>query len=788
MSRPPWILALLVILSPVTPMISARAEDLDARLAAMPLIEEIDAAAIAPIHQYPEAASRVTSLLGRPARVLDAGDSPKTMAWVIGKGKNLRPGSPYVLEVEYPDDVPRTIFVANRGADLVRGFATGAAIGDARQQYVQPSVESVGYPQSGTWQTYRTIFFLHDRFQGLYAQRDAKPGGRPFTPADGFHVVVFQAKRLNDPPSRGAAVGKIRLRAIPNVAALYPEVEPLPEGLPKRRIFFREEMADEAISARVANDRGVADPLNWLLYKARMSRVLAINTFAKDLLEFGHNQGWKGGDPDWINDAQPPMTDLWDRAASRLAGEGLDLLPYFEYKGAIGRKEATPPSLGWQRRAEKLYHNLPNARYTPVWWTEDHNADLTDPATLDDVRRVVDRTILAHKGRATFAGAWFRVRDNHLPISFSEAAVERFRAAHHGDSLAATASRRTLIASYESDRKLYDRYVGWWLGERRRFFEAIADHLAKGLGDDSVRVWFTPWTSEQIPMLRDPGSGPNGHPVQVTTDDVPWWDAFARTQPDSGWFRWALSPTSFDRVVAEKTYAYSLSFREAISPAPDRTEGYHSAPGADPIHYRDSSRVMLTFPMARLFTVADPELLTSYRTRSGLTAIRHYTLNEDDHDRAKGPSNLPFDGQVGYASVDVDRAGPFVRLLEARAVAAADPTYLGSLCASSFSTGFPGRVQRFNAAFLSVPALPSTLLKGACQDPAVVVRHIPTAGHGTYYLVVNTAMKPARDLSILLPARGQVRDLVEHRDLAAKSLRLTLEPGELRTYRDPQGR
>jgi len=125
---------------------------------------------------------------------------------------------------------------------------------------------------------------------------------------------------------------------------------------------------------------------------------------------------------------------------------------------------------------------------------------------------------------------------------------------------------------------------------------------------------------------------------------------------------------------------------------------------------------MLTFPIGRLFTVARADLMDRYRTGAGLTVVRHYTLNEDDHDRAKGPSNLPFDGQVGYISVDTDRAGPCVRLLEARAVAQADPTNLGYLCASSFSTGSPGHVRRFNQAFLSVPALPSAILKGASSD------------------------------------------------------------------------
>jgi len=178
-------------------------------------------------------------------------------------------------------------------------------------------------------------------------------------------------------------------------------------------------------------------------------------------------------------------------------------------------------------------------------------------------------------------------------------------------------------------------------------------------------------------MLRDPGSGANGHPVQITTDDPAWWDAFARKQPDSSWFRWALAPTSYEEVVKRGDYAASLRFIDPIRP-PHREEGYHSAPLADPEHYRDSRRVMPTFPIGRLFTVESGALMESYRSKAGLTAIRHYTLNEDNHEREKGASSLPFDGQVGYICVDVDRAGPFVRLMEARAVAKATTNARGS--------------------------------------------------------------------------------------------------------------
>ncbi len=225
---------------------AARAQspaEFDRLLDGLPVVDEIDPAAQRPVHQFPEDASRVAMVLGRPARVLEAGDHPKVMAWVIGRDKGLKPGAAYLLEVEYSDDAPRSLFVANRGADLVRGFATGAAAGDCRQQYVQPSIESLNYPQTGQWQRHRMIFFLHNRFQGLYAQRDARPGWRPYGPADGFHVIIFQSRRLNDPRSQGAAIGRIRLRAAPDPGAFYPEVELPPDDLPRRRVFLREESA-----------------------------------------------------------------------------------------------------------------------------------------------------------------------------------------------------------------------------------------------------------------------------------------------------------------------------------------------------------------------------------------------------------------------------------------------------------------------------------------------------------------------------------------------------------------
>ena len=89
--------------------------------------------------------------------------------------------------MEYPDDLPRTLFIAIRCGPLVRGFATGTATGDCRQQDVQPSLESLNYPQTGQWHRHRLIFFLHNRLQGLYADSPIAAGrGVPTGPPTAF--------------------------------------------------------------------------------------------------------------------------------------------------------------------------------------------------------------------------------------------------------------------------------------------------------------------------------------------------------------------------------------------------------------------------------------------------------------------------------------------------------------------------------------------------------------------------------------------------------------------------
>jgi hypothetical protein len=139
---------------------------------------------------------------------------------------------------------------------------------------------------------------------------------------------------------------------------------------------------------------------------------------------------------------------------------------------------------------------------------------------------------------------------------------------------------------------------------------------------------------------------------------------------------------------------------------------------------------------------------------------------------------------LGYIASDVEYAGPYVMLSEARAMAYGDPRFIGYLAASSFNRGFPEYVRAFNAAFLSLPALPSQVLPNASSDPNVIVRSIKTPKDGTYLAIVNVGFEDKK-VAITLPVNGKVMDAATGKALTSANgkLQLTLYPCELKSVR-----
>ena len=734
------------------------------------VVDAVDCAAAVPDHRFgevPAGASRVQEVLGRPCRVLDVhDDGGSLMAWRLGEGRGVRPNGAYVVVLEYPDDLPRDYYVRNCGNDARRSFHTGAAIGDAWEaRYVDHHPESLRIPQSGAYRLWTALTFTGERARTRNDERLAD------IVAEGFDVVLAQYARRHHPNTAGLAATRLLLCEIPDEKALWARIPFPPAPLPRRRIFWREEMSDGAMAADgLCPGNG---GLDWLEQKARTMKILAQNTFCKDLLEFGHNQhwdpDWRAGEPGarragrWMWATQGPARDVWSRIVPRVAeAYGLDILPYYEYGGAAGGDAS---SLGPQKRAEPLDPgNKPDrasrgANYTHIHWSEGKlRVDITDPDTLDELKYILDGTILRFRdevARGAFAGAWFRPRPGQWAVGFGDATRRRFADEANGGR---AVSREDL----RRDPALYARYLDWWGGRRAAFLEALRAYLAtNGVADACVIFDNDP---------SEGGPGLKGRPGLVT-DDPAAWRTLLPGKP--------IVDINDSALVSNHLYLAGLK-----SPAATwgPWEWQHACPAGDPRRYAALTNVWLALPFHRLFSVNDPAVFDAYRNGNGTeTIVRHYGLNEHMLADAGG-------GRIaGYAIADFERAGRACMMAEVNAMANGDPVNIGYLTGSNYTRGFPGPVVEFNRNFLALPALPSRRLPNACDDLEVTVRAIDCAT-GTYLAIVHTGWREKRDVRLRLPAGiADVADVDGH-VLAVTDGILVLPhllPWQLLTFRPP---
>ena len=115
-----WILAAL-LLATSAPAVEVVHPTLPFDPATLTVIDEFDPSAADPGHRFrvwPDASVLTRGqILGRPALSLANGPTApdRYIAVRLGEGKGLKTGVRYVLQIDYPEDVPRSLIVWNTG-------------------------------------------------------------------------------------------------------------------------------------------------------------------------------------------------------------------------------------------------------------------------------------------------------------------------------------------------------------------------------------------------------------------------------------------------------------------------------------------------------------------------------------------------------------------------------------------------------------------------------------------------------------------------------------------------
>ena len=675
---------------------------------ALTLVDEIDCSlslADDPDHlfrEYPAGWSTVEDILDVPTRVMHhKSDTCCYVSWRVGKGKGIVPNEPYVLVVDYPDEAPRSVTVFNFGNATRHGYHTGWTAGDSwSPPYVTQSIESWAIPYSGETKQLVQVMVPFEKSKQYNGSDTRIP-----MDTDGFDLNFGIIKAGEAPDSVGLAVSAIRLYKIDSYDVARPTIPYPAEGLPRRIVTSREEMGDGDDFA------GFAHPQDFYKGRAKMIRLLGMNTCSKDLLEFGYQQNFPG-DSRWGY-----ATDYWTEIVDNLAAEDVSILPFYEYHGSrgasgIGYMDSFKPWTLSSAKDASWKYLFSNQSYV-------YNCmvDLTNDEALWDLQKLFQKTIQPYLGKANFLGMWIRNR-GAMPMGFNDGAIGRFN-----QDTGRNVTRADIYnnGNYRGT-ELYNAYREWWYGKRCSIFSRLQGLISGQL--PGAKVYYTN-------TIEEPGEfwANWGNPRPALISDEEGYTYQGKNFNEYTGKNWSTS-------IGAAAGQYWPNALNADCPTWGNYEVHHSAPADDPHNYTNLNNVALCYPFNTVWTVADKTASARYRNKSGdLPFVRHYSLNENDFRNA---SNQEI---CGYYTCDWDHAGRAVVLAELYAMAYDDPTMLAYLFTANLVRNDSTYVREFNLNYLSLPALKGeVLVGGGWPDPFTVRRYV--TDKGTYWAVINCDSKP----------------------------------------------
>ena len=670
---------------------------------ALTLVDEIDCSlslAEDPDHmfrEYPANGSTVEDILDVPTRVMHhKSDTCCYVSWRVGKGKGIVPNEPYVLVVDYPDEAPRSVTVFNFGNATRHGYHTGWTAGDSwSPPYVTQSIESWPVPYSQETKQLVQVMVPFEKSKQYNGSDNRIP-----MDTDGFDLNFGIIKAGEAPDSVGLAVSAIRLYKIDSYDVARPSIPYPAEGLPRRIVTSREEMGDGDDFA------GFAHAQDFYKGRAKMIRLLGMNTCSKDLLEFGYMQNFRG-DNRWGFAA-----NYWDEIVDNLAAEDVSILPFYEYHGSrgnsgIGYMDSLKP---WTLNSAK------DASWKYLFSNQSYvyncMVDMTNDEALWDLQKLFQATIQPYLGKANFLGMWIRNRGG-MPMGFNDGAIGRF---NQDTGRNVTRAQIYNNGNYRGT-DLYNAYRAWWYGKRCSIFTRLQGLIGGQL--PGAKVYYSNTIEEPGEFWANWG---NPRPALLGNDDDQKYQG--KNFNEYTGKNWSTS-------IGAAAGQYWPNALNADCPTWGNYEVHHSAPADDPHNYTNLNNVALCYPFNTVWTVADRTASARYRNKSGdLPFVRHYSLNENDFRNA---SNQEI---CGYYTCDWDHAGRAVMLSELYAMAYDDPTMLAYLFTANLVRNDSTYVREFNLNYLSLPALKGEVLVGGGWPATFTVRRYVT-DKGTYWAVIN---------------------------------------------------
>ena len=370
-------------------------------------------------------------------------------------GRNVRPGTAYLVRIEYPEDKTRYFPVnidAGRNYQGL-GFKTGVSAENPFDSY-----------------PIRKGFAFYDVLVIPDQLTYGSPGSRSVPADKGFWIFFHDTGRAYASQyDSGPAVSQIRVYEIPDLASHYPVIR-LPEGLPQRTFLADWEREPETVPKD-------------LVAHARFS---GYNAVSPETLKWGVLAFWRSKDLPFKT-TKPIRDPLPDGEASTheqfleaTREGGIKLFPRLEYGGSdnIPRELRAVAASGKPAKPNRFHS-----------WC----SDLLQPIVTQEITTLFQEVIGANiQKNPQLDGVMFRIRSDRLPISYSRFDVEMFSKETKTDIPPGLDD--TALAKWASSGPIGKTYLAWWHAKRRDFHQGLT-RVLQAIRPDLKLLYYN-WDSD----------------------------------------------------------------------------------------------------------------------------------------------------------------------------------------------------------------------------------------------------------------------------------------------------
>jgi len=666
--------------------------------------------------------SRRTNILNKTGRIVcqDRG------FFGYNIGNKLKRNMPYLLEIEYPEDVPRTFAFIIGNSTYTPGIHTGYTLGQPEPRYF---VEQINFPLSKTIHKAKFIVWAGDD--------EVK---------NGFYVGVADPGNRNAPFSRKPAIISINLYefysiSFPRINQTFPKeyqrytMTQSEDSLPRDDVRFSPLVNAafyglNSVSPQVLAWNGHGEANNTLLIPSLHYRQ-PVRKFLKNV-EF---------DTDQMENATNKF-NFWAeylRWANKLK---LNVLPCFEYGGSDDLPE--------DARAINQDGNLYPARIRSFSGEKiGDSVDVCHPAAIKDAKMIIDEIISGAEGDslAHLKELIVRRRANFLPVSFSTNAIQLFEK-----------ETKTNLNGKDFDEKrklLVDNYLKeyrkWYQKQLFIFLDKLQQHYKNNIDFPVGPMLYYHWKS----------SG------------MPYQDLYYKTFID--WEKKWKKIRNLDFEGDPLPELDGIKLKSAITNWTESEDGLY-------LDLLPSNSVLAVAPIYGKVASENKPYLEQFEI-NGQIAVKIVPAVHSNTKIYRKKRGIFIAGQTLYHSREFSMYEPILAFCNA------NPKYMIFEQAHPACFPFPEYSRNFFANFLSLPAIPLKIIEQTGDATKLVVK-MGTLDSKTYIAIANPTFKaisgkikiPVEKIGEIVPLVGQQKPIPFFIESDGISFPELIRPLELRTF------